>query len=637
MIGALFSKVLEMTIWGSYSILVVLIVRLFLRRCDRKYAYLLWFAAFLNLMIPFHVEGAFSLFPRQMAQTADSVRATGMSENMPAETDESVAYVPEENPAGAENMTQASHETVSSAQGTKGKLSVMDIAGIVWCVGASCLLLYHIAAALKMQRKLHHAKAGRGGIRETDGIGTPFLWGVLRPTIYLPKGMGEAERTYIIAHELCHKKRKDYLIKPLLHLITILHWFNPLVLLAYRLCVRDMEISCDERVLSDAAARGEDIKKQYAESLFQYALKQNGYVMTPLTFGEPSVKERIQNVLHYHKKGAVVTLLALVCVVFITVGLFIKPKAQEQNETVEEEIQTETAEQETAPEMSGYEFYGQSPNSGRPSAQETQQGDTQREETPKENIQQKETPQEKELTISVDMEGAVEEIPAQAYQKDGFTILIPTEGWRLTGPELWTSTENDSVRLWVADMKLQTLEKAREALMVEGYQKTPEVLFFYKTQDGEKECVQLVTGDDIVWSVRYRYPDTAEYEEGFGSRLRAIAATGTFGEQPDRDAVKALTDSFSEAYFAGDVQAARSCLTEDYAQDIELYGGTPETVDIIQIKGLDRVESGAAIGSAYEIWVEFWSGTEDDSLTYLTLGFLKTENGWKIEWYGLEK
>lgn len=49
-------------------------------------------------------------------------------------------------------------------------------------------------------------------------------------------------------------------------------------------------VSCDEQVLSDAAARREDIKKQYAESLFRYALKQNGYVMTPLTFGEPDAQ-----------------------------------------------------------------------------------------------------------------------------------------------------------------------------------------------------------------------------------------------------------------------------------------------------------------------------------------------------------
>ena len=135
--------------------------------------------------------------------------------------------------------------------------------------------------------------------------------------------MDAEEYTYIIAHENYHRKRRDYIFKPLFFLIVVIHWFNPLVWAAYLLFVRDMEISCDEAVIAGAS---EDIRKQYAESLLKYAARQNRYTLTPITFGEPSLKCRIQNVLQYKEQNTLISAFVLCAVVVAMAGLFFNPR-----------------------------------------------------------------------------------------------------------------------------------------------------------------------------------------------------------------------------------------------------------------------------------------------------------------------
>ena len=64
---------------------------------------------------------------------------------------------------------------------------------------------------------------------------TPFVMGIFHPAIYIPIGLEESERSYIICHEQVHIKRFDYLIKPLAYLILCIHWFNPLVWVSFLL------------------------------------------------------------------------------------------------------------------------------------------------------------------------------------------------------------------------------------------------------------------------------------------------------------------------------------------------------------------------------------------------------------------
>ncbi len=391
MLFDLFGKVLEMSLIGCYVIAIVLVIRLLLHKCERKYSYALWFVVFFNLCLPFTIEGPFSLIPGRLVEqevienrsvaesnlaTVDKEITTHSMENAVANTgsgsvvaeggntpgnssepgkDETVGW----KPVGNLNMSQSSvndevpvmpsqitkpqnseeimqdlptvEEVQTPATDVAGGANLLwTVAGGVWLLVATGILGVSLIKGSLLSKKLKKSRKEQEftweGVVLAEDISAPFLWGIWRPLIYFPVDVEEEERIYILAHERYHKKRFDHITKPVVFVIVALHWFNPLVWLAYALFVRDMEISCDEAVLAQAEG---SIKKQYASSLLKYAAGQNGFVLAPLTFGEPSLKSRIKNVLAYKKRGKIVT-IAAICVVALTAcGLILRPQSEE--------------------------------------------------------------------------------------------------------------------------------------------------------------------------------------------------------------------------------------------------------------------------------------------------------------------
>lgn len=345
--GALFARILDMSLLGCYSIAVVLLARLLLRKCERKYSYYLWLIVFANLSLPFRPQGIFSLIPGRVAEfsieeqmsqedgTTDGIE-TDRTQMIKSFT-ESGAFI-SESPAGAsagkENFEEpAEGPAVTNRRGAYGNAfrQALGMMEGLWLLGILALLIYNLIHTFRLYRRLVRGRkvsdGGKRRIIESEGVDTPFLWGLFRPVIYLPSGMEPDEKGYIIAHESCHRRRGDQLVKLLVFAVTVVHWFNPFVWLAYELCCRDMEISCDESVL---ACSGRNIRRKYAASLLRFAAKQSGYRLTPLTFGEPSVKSRIKNVLHYKKKGLIFSVLALLCVMVVALGLAFRPIKSEE-------------------------------------------------------------------------------------------------------------------------------------------------------------------------------------------------------------------------------------------------------------------------------------------------------------------
>ncbi len=208
----------------------------------------------------------------------------------------------------------------------------------IWILGIVLLGMKSVFAIFQLNRKIRKGHSQVLDVKERiavlQDLASPILWGFLSPVIYLPKDLEEEERVYIIEHEKCHRKRKDYLVKPVLYAITVIYWFHPLVWMAYHLCCEDMEMSCDEMVLEKA---GKNICKEYAYSLLKYAAKQNGFLLHPLTFGEPSIRSRIQYILKYKKKSVSVTVAAMVVAAVVGIGLILRPA----DESGSEEIVTE--------------------------------------------------------------------------------------------------------------------------------------------------------------------------------------------------------------------------------------------------------------------------------------------------------
>lgn len=342
--GIIFEKVLQMSLLGCYSIGLVLAVRLLLVRCGRRYAYQLWVLLFISLCLPVSLPGNYSLIPGQVMEfsrqgAVEQMAANGLQDRKVVIHRLSPGEVSSEEVRHTERPIENMEEF--RIQGEEKKESFGEIfAGEqkslfqemekIWISGVILFTVCILCSVCRISRQCsRYRRAGsrkEDGIVEAEGLPSPFLWGFFRPVIYLPSGLKGKERTYILAHEMIHRKRKDHLIRFLILAVTVLHWFNPLVWIAYSLCCRDMEISCDEAVLEGSA---DSIRKAYAESLLKYAAGQNHFILSPPGFGEPSVKSRIKNVLRFRRKSIWISAAAGLCVAGVAVGLLHRPEEAE--------------------------------------------------------------------------------------------------------------------------------------------------------------------------------------------------------------------------------------------------------------------------------------------------------------------
>ena len=171
----------------------------------------------------------------------------------------------------------------------------------------------------------------RDNIYESEFVDSPFVFGVVKPNIYLPMHMDEGTAAYVIAHEHAHLARRDHWWKVLGYLVLALHWFNPLVWVAYILFCRDIELACDEKVVKglDGAARAD-----YSQALLSCAAPKRAVAACPLAFGEGNIKTRVKSALHYKKPAFWVAAAAVLAVVIVAVCFLTNPKSDINAETL---------------------------------------------------------------------------------------------------------------------------------------------------------------------------------------------------------------------------------------------------------------------------------------------------------------
>ena len=308
-----FLKILNMSLSAALVIVVVLLARLLLRRAPGKWRYLLWIVVAFRLVCPVSVSAPFSIL-RLTAQPAVPQTAAGSSE---------IAYIPQDIGMMAQPRVYVGTPFVSEVisqslpaptpMDSANPLQIWIALGtVLWCAGMAALLLYGIISYVNLRRRLRGAVRVEDGVRETDAVRAPFILGLFRPVIYLPVGLEGETLRYVLAHERFHIRRGDHAVKLLAFLLLTVHWFNPLVWLAFALLCRDMEMRCDEAVLSGESG----VTKPYSMALLSFATARRCPSPSPLCFGETDVKERIKNVLRWKKPKAWATVLAaLLCVI----------------------------------------------------------------------------------------------------------------------------------------------------------------------------------------------------------------------------------------------------------------------------------------------------------------------------------
>lgn len=309
----LFLAILNMSLTAGYVIIFVIFVRLLFKKAPKEISYALWGAAAFRLAIPFSFESMFSLLPRNAniaPITHDIIYQQTPHINNGIKAVDSLA--------GNAFPAPAIGSIVNPLQ------IYIEIGAYIWALGIIALLIYSIASVLSLKKQLRSAHLIEKNIFEAENLKTPFVLGVIRPRIYLPEGLRAEERDYILLHEQTHIRRKDHIVKILAFLILSVHWFNPLVWIAFMLMSTDMELSCDERVLKKM---NEDIKKPYANLLLSFAVESSIFNGGSLAFGEGNVKGRIKNVLNYKRPRFWIVAIVVLIAVALCVGLMTNPKS----------------------------------------------------------------------------------------------------------------------------------------------------------------------------------------------------------------------------------------------------------------------------------------------------------------------
>lgn len=304
-----FLQLLNMSLTGSYVILFVLAARLLLRRAPKVFSYGLWGVALFRLVCPISFESPLSL----MGVNPHAIPQSITYDAQPA-IDTGLAFLDQ-----AVNRSLPAATPYASMNPMQG---YVWIGSAIWVIGALALLFYSLLSLAQLWLRLRGAERGEGNVYRTSAITSPFVLGVFRPKIYLPACLSEAEERYILLHERTHIRRLDHLVKLISFFVLCLHWFNPLVWVAFFVAGRDMEMACDEAVVKTL---GSGVKKEYSTSLLALATGRRILGGTPLAFGEGDTRGRIQNLLRYKRPLAWVGGLLLAGVAVLCLCLALNP------------------------------------------------------------------------------------------------------------------------------------------------------------------------------------------------------------------------------------------------------------------------------------------------------------------------
>lgn len=298
----IFTKIFNMSVAASMLIIVVILLRLILKNAPKWIRCVLWLLVALRLVIPFSFESPFSLIPNAQAINAATQSSTSYVSSL-VRTD----------------SFQAIQNAVSSSDNEFGIITILSY---LWIVGVGAMIIYMLFSYLLLHLKVRESIAIDDNILICDRISSPFVFGILKPHIYLPSDLSEDEKSYVIAHEQAHIKHHDNLWKPLGYLILSIHFFNPLCWIAFKLFTNDIELACDERVIKNYDTKD---KKGYSTALLSCSIERNILSVCPFSFGESGLKQRIKSVLGYKKPTIRIVILSFAVCLLTAMSFMTNP------------------------------------------------------------------------------------------------------------------------------------------------------------------------------------------------------------------------------------------------------------------------------------------------------------------------
>ena len=308
----LFLKIINMSISASWLVLAVLILRFVLKKAPKWINVLLWGIVAIRLICPFSFESTLSLIP-----SAETIPLNIGMDTTPTINSGISAINNAVNPIISQSNTPMAGASVNLLQITIG------ICEYIWIFGMIALALYTAISYWRLHRKVDTAVRYKDNIFQSENVSSPFVFGIIKPRIYLPFKMNGQDLEHVVAHEHAHIRRKDHWWKPFGFLLLTIHWFNPLMWMAYVLLCRDIELACDEKVIKEL---GNEQRGDYTQALVACSVNRRMIAACPLTFGEVGVKERVKSVMNYKKPALWVIIIAVIVCVGVAVCFLTNPK-----------------------------------------------------------------------------------------------------------------------------------------------------------------------------------------------------------------------------------------------------------------------------------------------------------------------
>lgn len=316
-----FLRIVELSWQAGVLALAVMLARLALRRAPKWAVCLLWALVAVRLVLPFSLQSPVSLQAAQSPVTA-VLYELPQTQEAAQKTDEVLSS------GSTEPVTPLPPTEVTTAQPVPTPKPAMTVSllAAIWLAGVVMMLTYMLVSYLGIYRRVCTAVRLEDNVYRCGSWGTPFVLGLLRPRIYVPEGMDDAALPQVLAHERCHIRRGDHIVKPLAFLLLALHWFNPVLWAAYVLLGRDMENACDERVLRGVDGAG---RAAYSRALVACAVRQRPAAVCPLAFGEVAVQERVKNAMNGKKPAVWAAVLLVIAAAVIAVCFLTSPGRRE--------------------------------------------------------------------------------------------------------------------------------------------------------------------------------------------------------------------------------------------------------------------------------------------------------------------
>ena len=325
--STVFLKILNMSIAAGFLVLAVLLIRPLLKKAPKWIVCLLWAVVALRLMLPVSIRSALSLvpsantFPKDFAVSNEPRIESGFSFINEA-VDHAIGQQTQNEAPPVGNMDETGIQDNNPSHAPAA--SITSILGFIWLGGVTAMLAYAEITYLRLKRSVS-ASVKLGGVYVCDDISSTFILGVFRPRIYVSSNIRGNALESVIAHERAHIARRDHIWKPLGFLLLSVHWFNPLMWIAYLLLCRDIESACDEKVISGMDSDG---RVAYSQTLLDSSFGRRLVSACPLAFGEVGVKARVRNVLNYKKPAFWAIVLAVIACAVLAVCFLTDPNRE---------------------------------------------------------------------------------------------------------------------------------------------------------------------------------------------------------------------------------------------------------------------------------------------------------------------